>query len=48
LPTGINLSTSLLFEVAIFLSVLGSISYMLSALGHPRISEVSDISGVEE
>jgi multicomponent K+:H+ antiporter subunit A len=48
LPTGINLSTSLLFEVAIFLSVLGSISYMLSALGHPRISEVSDVSGFED
>jgi multicomponent K+:H+ antiporter subunit A len=43
LPAGINLSTSLLFEAAIFLSVLGSISYILSALGHPRISEVRNV-----
>jgi multicomponent K+:H+ antiporter subunit A len=39
LPEGFNLSTSFLFEVAIFLSVLGSISYILIALGHPRISD---------
>ena len=39
LPEGFNLSTSFLFEVAIFLSVLGSISYILSALGHPRLSD---------
>jgi multicomponent K+:H+ antiporter subunit A len=48
LPTGINLSTSLLFEIAIFLSVLGSISYILSALGHPRISETRHVPGVME
>jgi multicomponent K+:H+ antiporter subunit A len=48
LPVGINLSTSLLFEVAIFLSVLGSISYILSALGHPRISEVKNVPEVKE
>jgi multicomponent K+:H+ antiporter subunit A len=48
LPAGINLSTSLLFEVAIFLSVLGSISYILSALGHPRISEASNVPGVKD
>ena len=41
LPTGFYLSTSFLFEVAIFLSVLGSISYILSALGHPRISDTN-------
>lgn len=45
LPVGINLSTSLLFEAAIFLSVLGSISYILNALGHPRISEVRNLPG---
>jgi multicomponent K+:H+ antiporter subunit A len=39
LPAGFNLSTSLLYEVAIFLSVLGSISFMLSALGHPRTGD---------
>jgi len=48
LPAGINLSTSLLFEVAIFLSVLGSISYILSALGHPRISEASNVPEVKD
>jgi multicomponent K+:H+ antiporter subunit A len=41
LPKGFNLSTSFLFEIAIFLSVLGSISYILSALGHPRISDAN-------
>jgi multicomponent K+:H+ antiporter subunit A len=35
LPRGVNLSTSLLFELAICLAVLGSASYMLDALGHP-------------
>jgi multicomponent K+:H+ antiporter subunit A len=35
LPEGFNLSTSFLFEVSIFLTVLGSASYMLDTLGHP-------------
>jgi multicomponent K+:H+ antiporter subunit A len=48
LPAGINLSTSLLYEIAIFLSVLGSITYILSALGHPRISETRPVPGVME
>jgi multicomponent K+:H+ antiporter subunit A len=48
LPIGLTLSTSLLFEVAIFLSVLGSISYILSALGHPRISEASPVTEVKD
>ena len=48
LPMGINLSTSLLFEIAIFLSVLGSISYMLSALGHPRTSEVGRLPDLKD
>jgi multicomponent K+:H+ antiporter subunit A len=47
LPKGFNLSTSLLFEIAIFLSVLGSISYILSALGHPRISDTISQQEVE-
>ena len=46
LPKGFNLSTSFLFEIAIFLSVLGSISYILRALGHPRISDSSSVRGV--
>jgi multicomponent K+:H+ antiporter subunit A len=35
LPQGVNLSTSLLFEVSICMAVLGSASYMLDTLGHP-------------
>jgi multicomponent K+:H+ antiporter subunit A len=35
LPRGVNLSTSLFFEVSISLAVLGSASYMLDTLGHP-------------
>ena len=48
LPAGIILGTSLLFEIAIFLSVLGSISYILSALGRPRISERSSIPEMKD
>ena len=40
LPTGFNLSSSFLFEVAICLSVLGSVFFMLSTLGHPELGEV--------
>jgi multicomponent K+:H+ antiporter subunit A len=36
LPKGIHLSTSVLFEAAIFLSVLGSVTHMLNTLGHPE------------
>jgi multisubunit Na+/H+ antiporter MnhB subunit len=36
LPTGFNLSSSFLFEVAICLSVLGSVFFMLNTLGHPE------------
>ncbi len=39
LPTGFNLSTSFLFEVAICLAVLGSASHMLDTLGHPGDSD---------
>ena len=35
LPKGFHLSTSFLFELAICLSVLGSVSHMLNTLGHP-------------
>ncbi|MFN2169272.1 MAG: MnhB domain-containing protein, partial [Anaerolineae bacterium] len=35
LPRGVSLSTSLLFELAICLAVVGSASYMLDTLGHP-------------
>ena len=35
LPQGFHISTSFLLEVAICLSVLGSVVYMLNTLGHP-------------
>jgi len=35
LPKGFHLSTSFLFELAICLSVLGSVTHMLNTLGHP-------------
>jgi NADH:ubiquinone oxidoreductase subunit 5 (subunit L)/multisubunit Na+/H+ antiporter MnhA subunit len=35
LPQGFHLSTSFLLEVAICLTVLGSVAYMLNSLGHP-------------
>jgi multicomponent K+:H+ antiporter subunit A len=34
-PQGFHLSTSFLLEVAICLTVLGSVAYMLNTLGHP-------------
>ncbi len=36
LPEGFHLSTSFIFEFAIFLTVLGGVSFILDALGHPR------------
>jgi len=36
LPAGIHLSTSFLFEAAIALSVIGSVTHMLNAMGHPE------------
>jgi multicomponent K+:H+ antiporter subunit A len=35
LPQGFHLSTSFLFELAICLSVLGSVTHMLNTFGHP-------------
>ena len=35
LPQGFHISTSFLLEVAICLTVLGSVAYMLNSLGHP-------------
>ncbi len=36
LPGGFHISSSFLFEVAICLAVLGSVTHMLNALGHPE------------
>jgi multicomponent K+:H+ antiporter subunit A len=43
LPRGFYFSTSFLFEVAICLAVLGSASYMIDTLGHPKDSERSPV-----
>jgi len=39
LPAGIHLSSSFLFEIAIALCVVGSVSHMLNTLGHPEEEE---------
>ena len=39
LPRGFSLGTAFLFEVAICLTVVGSVSYMLSTLGYPVLEE---------
>jgi multicomponent K+:H+ antiporter subunit A len=36
LPKSVHLSTSFLFEVAIMLSVVGSVTHMINTLGHPE------------
>jgi len=36
LPRAVHLSTSFMFEVAIMLSVVGSVTHMLNTLGHPE------------
>jgi hypothetical protein len=36
LPAGIHISSSFLFECAIALSVVGSVTHMFNALGHPE------------
>lgn len=36
MPSGFHISTSFLFEVAICLTVLGSVAHMINTLGHPR------------
>lgn len=35
LPAGVGLTTSFLFEIAVFLTVLGSTTFMINTLGHP-------------
>jgi len=36
MPSGFHISTSFLFEVAICMTVMGSVAHMLNTLGHPR------------
>lgn len=40
LPRGFHLSTSFLFELSICLSVLGSVTHMLNALGRPSERDI--------
>ena len=44
LPKGVHLSTSFLFESAIGLSVVGSVTHMLNSLGHPEQVDKEDSS----
>ena len=44
LPKGVHLSTSFLFESAIGMSVVGSVTHMLNSLGHPEQVEEEDSS----
>ncbi len=45
LPTGFYLSSAFLFELAICLSVLGSVFFMLNTLGHPEgLGQTADTS----
>ncbi len=48
LPKGFHISTSFLFEVAVFLSVLGSASLMINTLGHPGETGVDDAAHIEQ
>jgi multisubunit Na+/H+ antiporter MnhB subunit len=44
LPSGFNLSSSFIFEVAIFLAVLGGATYILDNLGRPKeMDQESDV-----
>jgi len=50
LPPGLNLSNSLLYELAIALSVMGAATLMIDNLGHPREEDVeaeTDLEAIE-
>ncbi len=48
LPQGFHLSTAFLFEVAICLSVLGSASYIIDTLGHPKDHDAESDEDLQE
>ncbi|CAG0929633.1 NADH-quinone oxidoreductase subunit L [Thermoflexales bacterium] len=48
LPQGFHLSTAFLFEMAICLSVLGSASYIIDTLGHPKDHDVESDQQLQE
>jgi multicomponent K+:H+ antiporter subunit A len=48
LPVGFYLSTSLLFEIAIFLTVLGSSTLVIDSVGRPRDDDKESVYHVEE
>jgi multisubunit Na+/H+ antiporter MnhB subunit len=47
LPSGVNFSTSLMFEFSIGLAVLGSASLIIDTLGHPQDEPREEIAGLE-
>ena len=47
LPPGLNLSNSLLYELAIALSVMGAATLMIDNLGHPREEDADVETGLE-
>jgi len=48
MPRGVNFSTSFLFEVSIFLCVLGSVSYVIDTLGRPKDVDAESRLQIEE
>jgi multicomponent K+:H+ antiporter subunit A len=48
LPVGFQLGTSLLFEIAIFLTVLGSATLVIDSVGRPRDDDMESLHHVEE
>jgi multicomponent K+:H+ antiporter subunit A len=43
LPEGVGLTTSFLFEIAVFLTVLGSTTYIINTLGHPGFRDIESV-----
>lgn len=48
LPKGFHISTSFLLEVAICLTVLGSVAYMLRVLGYPEYRDIDSTQRLDE
>ncbi len=48
LPAGFHISSAFLYEIAICLSVLGSVALMLNGLGHPGYEDVESTKRLEE
>jgi multicomponent K+:H+ antiporter subunit A len=48
LPAGLSLSTSIVFEIAIFLTVLGGATLVIDSVGRPRDDDEESVHHVEE